>query len=92
MVKRLVISLLLTLFIALASVTYADTVRTKDGKEFEGKITEQTDEYVRLRTGYGDLTIPRSDIESIKVSASKIHLKDGRMMEGIITAPIFVIA
>lgn len=85
MVRRLVISVLLTLFIALASVTYADTVRTKDGKEFEGKITEQTDEYVRLRTGYGDLTIPRSDIESIKVSASRIHLKDGRTMEGIIT-------
>jgi tetratricopeptide (TPR) repeat protein len=76
---------LLTLFVALASVAQADTVKTKDGKELEGKITEQTDKYVRLRTGYGELTIPRSDIESIRISGSKIHLKDGRVMEGIIT-------
>ncbi len=83
--RGLCISVLLTLLMALASVAYADTIKTKDGKEFEGRITEQTDEYVRLRTGYGDLTIPRSDIESIKMSSSRVHLKDGRIMEGIIT-------
>ena len=74
--RRGVVSILLVLFVTLASVVNADTIRTKDGKEFEGRITEQTDKYVRLRTGYGDLTIPRSEIESIKMSASRIHLKD----------------
>jgi tetratricopeptide (TPR) repeat protein len=76
---------LLALFIALASAVYADTIVTRDGKKLEGRITEQTDEYVRLRTGYGDLTIPRSEIKSIELSATKVHLKDGRVMEGIIS-------
>ena len=83
--KKFVVAFLLALFLAVTSVSVADTIVTRDGKKWEGTITEQTDEYVRLKTGFGELNIPRSEIEAIKISSSQIHLKDGRIMEGIIT-------
>lgn len=83
--RRLFVSVLLGLVLALSPVAYADVIKTKDGKKLEGKITEQTKEFVRLRTGYGDLTIPRAEIDSITISFSTIHFKDGRRMDGIIT-------
>lgn len=85
MSKRLTFVMLLVLVLAAASVGYGDVVKTKDGKELEGKVTGQTKDYVRLRTGYGELTIPRADIESITISTTTVHLKDGRRLQGTIT-------
>ena len=44
------------------NVASGRTLRTKDGQTFVGKVIEETEKHIRLKTPYGELTVPRSSI------------------------------
>jgi hypothetical protein len=67
--------LLLTAVFLLASSASAEVIRFKDGDEVTGKIIEETDKLVKVKTRYGELIIPREDIESIKKHLVRVILK-----------------
>jgi tetratricopeptide (TPR) repeat protein len=52
--------------LAFASVAYAETVILKTGDKIEGKVIEETEEYVKLETKWGELKINKSEIEKIE--------------------------
>ena len=60
-----VIALTLALFLSLASSAQADEVRFKDRTVF-GTVTNISSDGVALDTGYGVVTVPLAEIESIK--------------------------
>ena len=55
-------ALLLTLSLA-AGLVHAKSIRTTDGQTLVGEVLEETEEYIRLKTKYGELTIPRKEIK-----------------------------
>ena len=48
----------------------ADTVTFKNKQSMEGVITEEAENYIILDIGCGTITLPRTDIDSIKKSSS----------------------
>jgi hypothetical protein len=82
--KKVTLFILVLLFIS--SVSLADTIFLKDGKSLEGKVISQSESEVKLRTEYGTLTIPRSDIERIDMVPAKLIFKDGRSLHGDIVS------
>lgn len=65
--NELVIALfVLSIFSALL---YADTVHLENGNSMEGKISEETDEYVWLKVEGGRTKIYKTDIKSIDKSS-----------------------
>lgn len=62
--------IVLALTFAFASVAYAETVtvtlKDKDGTKIEGKVIEETDQYIKLQTKWGELKIDKSEIEKIE--------------------------
>lgn len=66
-----------------------DTVVLKNGDKLTGKIVGQTDKSVTIKTTYGELTIPRSEIKQIerapaapKEVKAAIRLKNGDKVKG----------
>jgi hypothetical protein len=82
--KRATLFILIIIFVS--SVSLADTVFLKDGKSLEGKVVSQNESEVELRTEYGTLTIPRSDIERVDIEPAKLTFKDGRSLHGEIVS------
>jgi tetratricopeptide (TPR) repeat protein len=74
--------LLLTAVFLLASSASAEVIRFKDGDEVTGKIIEETDKLVKVKTRYGELIIPREDIESIKKHLVRVILKKEKRIGG----------
>ncbi len=74
------------LFVLLALVWSAsacgDTIQTKSGETIKGRILEETKEQVRIRTRYGELTVPRADIKRHTRATYLVELKDGSKLEG----------
>ncbi|MHC4606891.1 MAG: LSm family protein [Planctomycetota bacterium] len=70
------------LLAALPAAIGADQVTTKDGKKYKGRILEQTDEGVTIRT-YADgvVTIPKSRIKKVRKSPSKFNAYDRHVKE-----------
>jgi RNase P/RNase MRP subunit p29 len=79
--KYLAFLLLVTVFLLFSSVS-AEVIRFKDGDEVTGKIIDETDKLVKVKTRYGELTIPREEIESIKKHLVRVILKKDRKIGG----------
>ncbi|MBL7222676.1 MAG: prolyl oligopeptidase family serine peptidase [Candidatus Brocadiae bacterium] len=59
-------SLLACLIVAVAAAPlHADIIRLKNGNTIEGKVIAQTDTKVRVKTGDGEVSLPRDRIASI---------------------------
>ena len=73
----------LVLMLALAAGTAsADTLQTKSGETIKGRVLEETQAHVRIRTRYGELTVPRGDVRRHTRATYAVKLKDGRTLEG----------
>jgi len=75
---RLLLGLVVCVLFVGAALVADDIVRTKDGKSYRGKIVSRTTELVRLKTPYGELRIPTSDIRLIERELER--LKVGRQV------------
>lgn len=62
-----------------------DTVRTKDGQTLIGRVLEQTNNYVRLRTEYGELKVPGAQVTKHERSLYVVTLTNGTNVVGQIT-------
>ena len=64
MTKRIrSIALLLCLLLCTSvAVMRGDSIRTKDGQTFIGKVVEETDDHIRIQTKFGEIVIPRKEI------------------------------
>lgn len=60
---RRVALLIFVLAFGVTCVAYAEVLILKNGDKIEGKVIEETDEYVKLDTKYGVLKVQKSDIE-----------------------------
>jgi carboxyl-terminal processing protease len=67
-VKRILV-LLAAAVVLLCSAAGADTVTLKNGDRVSGTIIKESEESVTVETGFGRLTIPRSDIAGIEKMA-----------------------
>jgi tetratricopeptide (TPR) repeat protein len=84
MKKSAAMVVLIFLLVAVSTVS-ADTIVLKDGRKFDGQITGEDSNTVKLKTKYGTLTFPHSDIANIERSKrSIVTLKNGNRMEGVI--------
>ena len=75
---RLLPVLIVCLLLVGAGLLADDIVRTKDGKSYRGKIVSRDGKLVRLKTPYGELRIPTSDITAIERELER--LKVGRQV------------
>ena len=66
--------LILGLVLVLHTLAVADEVILKTGKVIKGEVTEETTGSVTVETRYGTLTIPRGDIESVRVERRRNEL------------------
>jgi len=55
--------LLLALLLCIAGVLRADSIQTKLGDRFKGRVVREDAQQVVFRTEYGELTIPRADVK-----------------------------
>ncbi len=46
--------------------TSVDTVTFKDGRKVQGKIEEETEEFVRIKSRLGSIKIPRADVQRLE--------------------------
>jgi len=46
--------------------TSVDTVVFKDGRKVEGKVEEETPEYVKIKSRFGSVKVPRADIAKLE--------------------------
>jgi RNase P/RNase MRP subunit p29 len=74
-----------TLLLA-SSIVFADTIQTKTGETFKGRVLEETHEYVRIRSQFGELSIPRAQLKKHDRTTYVVELKDGKKIEGQIVA------
>ena len=67
-------SIVLALAAALAGSALADTVVKRNGQKVEGEIIEQTADKVVIKTKFGAMDIPRSDILEIKTGLTSAQM------------------
>lgn len=70
----------LLVLLAIGTALLADVVKLRDGREFEGKIVEQNDLEIKLKTPMGALTLKRADILEIIAKKSTVELMDERLL------------
>ncbi len=75
---RLLPVLFICFLFAGAGLLADDIVHTKDGKSYRGKIVSRSAKIVQLKTPYGELRIPTSDITTIERELER--LKVGRQV------------
>jgi len=75
---RLLLGLFVCFLFAGAGLLAEDIVHTKDGKSYRGKIVSRSAKMVQLKTPYGELRIPTSDITVIERELER--LKVGRQV------------
>ena len=76
------LSLLLSLF--LFSLSFAETVKLKDGTLISGSIVSQDEYTLNLSTSYGPVVLSQREIESISPDQHRIFLKGGTQLVGVI--------
>jgi hypothetical protein len=74
-------SLLLLLSAAIAQTAFADTVRLKNGRAYEGVIAEHTPKGVRIQLSFGQLVIPADQVAALEKSPSALAGYLGRKAE-----------
>ncbi len=60
----------------------SDTIQTKSGETFKGRVIEETKEGLLLRTAYGDLNIPAGEVRSHARATYVVELADSTLVEG----------
>ena len=80
MKKWLVSSALLLLF----SLSFAETVKLKDGTFISGSIISQTEYTLNLSTSYGPVVLNQREVEAILPDKHRVHLKGGTELVGVI--------
>ncbi len=77
MIRRgLSVAVLATMF----APAWADIVKLKDGREFDGKIIEQNENEVKLKTKFGAMSWKREDILEIIEQKSLLETMDERLL------------
>ena len=71
---RLLPVLVVCLLFVGAGLLADDIVHTKDGKSYRGKIVSRDGKLVRLKTPYGELRIPTSDITAIERELERLKV------------------
>ena len=62
------------------SPAWADIIKLKDGREYEGKIVEQNDKELKIKTPLGAMTFKREDVVEIVEKKSLVDLMDERLL------------
>ncbi len=70
------------LLLAAALVAQADKVFMKDGRTFDGKVVDETDDTIKLRMSKGTIPIKKADIDRIEKGTSAVEELD-TMLEGL---------
>jgi hypothetical protein len=74
--------IVLALALCAACTASADTVETRDGMRLKGRVVEETNAHVRVRTPYGVVAVPRSAVRRHARAVYVVELKDGAKVEG----------
>ncbi|MCE9581046.1 MAG: hypothetical protein K8T20_00870 [Planctomycetes bacterium] len=78
--KRFTLSLALVL--AAAIIAQADRIFMKDGRTFEGKVIEETDDVIKLKMSKGTIPLKRAEIDRIEKGVSVAEEVDA-MLEAL---------
>lgn len=76
------LALFLSLFIF--SLSYAETVKLKDGTFLSGSIVSQTEYTLNLNTSYGPVVLNQREVEAILPDKHRVFLKGGSQLVGVI--------
>ena len=76
------LALFLSLFIF--SLSYAETVKPKDGTFLSGSIVSQTEYTLNLNTSYGPVVLNQREVEAILPDKHRVFLKGGSQLVGVI--------
>ena len=76
------LSLFLSLF--LFSLSFAETVKLKDGTFISGSILSQTEYTINMTTSYGPVVLNQRDVEAVLPDKHRIFLKGGSQIIGVI--------
>ena len=76
------LSLFLSLF--LFSLSFAETVKLKDGTFISGSILSQTEYTINMTTPYGPVVLNQRDVEAVLPDKHRIYLKGGTQIIGVI--------
>ena len=76
------LSLFLSLF--LFSLSFAETVKLKDGTFISGSILSQTEYTINMTTSYGPVVLNQRDVEAVLPDKHRIYLKGGTQIIGVI--------
>ncbi len=67
MIKMAVVFMAVCLAFCAVSSTRADTVVLQNGRTLEGRILEQTDDYIEIKLGSGKMKLGKKDIKSFEI-------------------------
>ncbi len=70
----------LAVLLLLSAPLWADILKLKDGRDYEGKIIEQNEKEVKIKTPMGAMTFKREDILEIIAQKSLVDLMDERLL------------
>lgn len=74
----------LFLFLFLFSLSFAETVKLKDGTFISGSILSQTEYTINMTTSYGPVVLNQRDVEAVLPDKHRIYLKGGTQIVGVI--------
>lgn len=78
-------SFFLSLSLFLFSLSFAETVKLKDGTFVSGSIVSQTQYTLNLSTSYGPVVLNQREVEAILPDKHRVHLKGGTQLVGVIS-------
>lgn len=70
----------LAILALLSAPAWADIIKLKDGREYEGKVVEQNDKELKIKTPLGAMTFKREDVVEIVAQKSLVDLMDERLL------------
>lgn len=77
-------SLALILSLFLFSLSFAETIKLKDGTFVSGSITSQTEYTINLTTSYGPVVLNQREVEAVMPDKHRVFLKGGTQLVGVI--------
>lgn len=80
--RRLRLFVLLSLLLLPATGVLAETLVTRDGQRLKGKVVQENDTQLTLRTKYGTLTVDKQDVLERRRDERKLQLADGSLLSG----------
>lgn len=68
--KKMIATILYFLIFAVS--VFAETIYLKDGTTIKGEITETLQDSIKVKTKFGEMTIPKSDIDKIEYGEAEV--------------------